>query len=102
MCDVGEYLDYENCKCKKELVNKLLEECPENVKEVKLSKIASPGNENVCKCSSCALFIVLSSIIFQLKLELVAVFLFSLILKKHITRVKFGTHTQTTIWLLIL
>ena len=26
-CDVGEYLGYENCKCRKELVNELVEEC---------------------------------------------------------------------------
>ena len=30
-CDIGEYLDYENCKCRKNLVNKLVEECTENV-----------------------------------------------------------------------
>ena len=24
-CDVGEYLDYENCKCRKGLVDKLME-----------------------------------------------------------------------------
>ena len=30
-CNVGEYLDYENCKCRKTLVDKLAEECRENV-----------------------------------------------------------------------
>ena len=30
-CDVGEYLDYENCKCRKKLVDKLVEECSENI-----------------------------------------------------------------------
>ena len=30
-CDVGEYLDYENCKCRKKLVDKLVEECGENI-----------------------------------------------------------------------
>ena len=24
-CDVGEYLDYENCKCRQKLVDKLIE-----------------------------------------------------------------------------
>ena len=38
-CDVGEYLDYENCKCSKNLVDKLVEDCTENVEEVKLAKI---------------------------------------------------------------
>ena len=28
-CDIGKYLDYENCKCRKKLVDKLVEECTE-------------------------------------------------------------------------
>ena len=28
-CDFSEYLDYKNCKCRKRLVNKLVEECNE-------------------------------------------------------------------------
>ena len=36
-CDVGEYLDYENCKCRQKLVDELVEECTETVKEVKLA-----------------------------------------------------------------
>ena len=28
-CDVGEFLDYENCKCRKRLIDKLVEECSE-------------------------------------------------------------------------
>ena len=27
LCDFGEYLGYENCKCRKRLVDKLIEEC---------------------------------------------------------------------------
>ena len=30
-CDVGEHLDYANCKCRKRLVDKLIEECTENI-----------------------------------------------------------------------
>ena len=30
-CDVGEYLDYENCKCRKRLIDKLVEECSGNI-----------------------------------------------------------------------
>ena len=30
-CDIGEYLDYENCKFRKKLVDKLVEECTENI-----------------------------------------------------------------------
>ena len=45
-CDIGEYLDYENCKCRKRLVNKLVEKCNENVEEVKLAKMIAAENEN--------------------------------------------------------
>ena len=30
-CDVGEYLDYKNCRCRNKLVHKLVEECSENI-----------------------------------------------------------------------
>ena len=50
-CDVGEYLDYENCKCRKKIVDKLVEECIETVEEVKLAKINLSENENKNKCS---------------------------------------------------
>ena len=39
-CDVGEYLDYENCKYRKNLVDKLVEECTENIDETKLTGTA--------------------------------------------------------------
>ena len=29
--DVGEYLDYDNCKCRKKLVDELVDNCTENV-----------------------------------------------------------------------
>ena len=37
-CDVGEYLDYENCRCRKKLANKLVEECTKVAEEVKISE----------------------------------------------------------------
>ena len=51
-CDIGEYLDYENCQCRKKLVGKLIDESTETIEEVKLTKI-TPENENENKCSSC-------------------------------------------------
>ena len=58
LCDVGEYLDYKHCKCSERLIDKLVEECTETVKEVKIV------GKNEDKCSSCVLYIVLFSIIF--------------------------------------
>ena len=31
LCDVGEYSDYAKCKCSKRLIDKLVEECSENI-----------------------------------------------------------------------
>ena len=31
LCDVAEYLDCKNCKCRKRLNDKLVEECSENI-----------------------------------------------------------------------
>ena len=48
-CDVGEYLDYENCKCRKKLVAPLIEERTETVEDLKLAKITLVENENSYK-----------------------------------------------------
>ena len=37
-CDIGEYLDYSNCKCRKKLVDSLVEECTKNINENSLVK----------------------------------------------------------------
>ena len=37
-CNIGEYLDYPNCKCRKKLVDQLDEECTENINETELVK----------------------------------------------------------------
>ena len=63
LCDVGEYLDYENCNCRKKLVDKLVDECAETVEEVKLAKITLAENENSYKCRSWTVYTVLFWII---------------------------------------
>ena len=55
--DVGEYLEYENCKWR--LVDKLVEECTENIEKVKLAKtILAENGKNEPKCSFCSLELV--------------------------------------------
>ena len=49
-CDVGEYLDYENCKFRKRLVDKLVEVCYEKMDEAKLTEIALFEHKNECIC----------------------------------------------------
>ena len=57
----------------KRLIQKLAEECTENVEEVKLAKITLAVYENKCK-SSCTLYIKLFSTVLQSILELVPLF----------------------------
>ena len=34
-CDIGECLDYSNCKCRKKVVDNLIKECTENIEETR-------------------------------------------------------------------
>ena len=63
-CDVGEYLDYEYCKCRKTIIDKLVDECTETIEEVKLARMTLAENENSYKCSSCTMYTVLFWIFF--------------------------------------
>ena len=65
-CKFGEYLDNENCKCRKRLIDKLVEECGENVDEAKLTQIALAENEKSYKCSFCTMYIMLFWIFFTI------------------------------------
>ena len=89
--------------CRRKLVHKLVEECTENVEEVKLAKITSAEEgKTKHKCSSCTLCIVLFSIILIINVGIDAYFVNYKCMnhwypKKGVTRIKFGTRTQTTI-----
>ena len=71
-CDVGEYLDYEHRECRKKLVDKLTEECTENIDEVKIAS----ENEHKNKCSSCILYIVLFSVLFTINAGIATYFVY--------------------------
>ena len=98
-CEIDEYLDYENCKFRKKLVDKLVEEWTENVKETRLVEKNSAKNKNKRKCSSCTLYIVLFSIIFTIIEVIGTYFVYShCYLKKYDARVMLDIRTETTIY----
>ena len=99
-CDVREYLDYENCKCRKKLVAPLIEECTETVEEVKLAKITLTENENSYTCSSCTVYIVLMIVVFTICTAIRGYFVYYnwSLFKNNISCIKFGTRTHTTIY----
>ena len=77
-CDVGEYSDYENCKCRSNLVDKLVEECTENVDQVKIAGIlliALFERRSECK-SSCTTCVILIAIVFTFRIGIGTYFLY--------------------------
>ena len=71
-CYLEEYLDYKNCRCRKRLADKLVEECAETVEEVNIAG----KNEHKSKCSSCILYIVLFSVFFAINIGIGAYFVY--------------------------
>ena len=47
-CDVVEYLDFENCKCRNKLIDKLVEGCTKKIEEAKIAEMALFEHENKC------------------------------------------------------
>ena len=67
-CDIDEYLDYENCKCRKKLADKLIErssaeECTKNIDDAKIA------DENECVCSY-IICVVLAVIALAISIEI--------------------------------
>ena len=58
LCDIGEYLDYKNCKSGKTPIDKLVEECSESVDKHELISVTLNDYKNVC--GSCTIHIVFS------------------------------------------
>ena len=100
-CDIGKYLDYSNCKCRKKLVDPLIEECTENIDETKLFNITLAENENSYhKCNSCKVYIIFMTIIFTIFTGITIYFIYynwSLI-RSNISCIKFNTRKETEIW----
>ena len=69
-CGFGEYLDYENCECRKRLIDKLIWECNENIEETSLI------NSTKYKSNSCILYIVLFSIFFTINIGIGTYFIY--------------------------
>ena len=99
-CDVGEYLDYENCKCRKKLVDQLVDECTETIEEVKLAEITLAENESENKYCSCTVHIVLVIVIFTIFTGITIDFVYCnwSLIKNNVSCTKFGIHKETKIW----
>ena len=87
-CDIGKYLEYENCKCRKKLVDQIIDDYTETIEEVKLAKITLAENERKNKYSSCTVYIALMIAAFAI---------FTGITTYFVSCTKFDTHKKK-IW----
>ena len=101
-CDIGEYLDYENCKCRRKLADKLIDECTETIKEITLTNITHTENENIYyKCSSCKVYIVFMIVYFTILTGITIYFFYYYnwsVIKNNVSWIKFNTGKETKIW----
>ena len=67
-CGVGEYLDYKNYKCRKRLVDKLIDECSENNDGNEMTNVTLNEYTNVC--GSYAIHILIFVISFLIKIDI--------------------------------
>ena len=72
-CDVGEYLDYENCKRRKRLIDELVEECNEDDTLNTTDTISITNKKVTCK-NNCLIYII-SLILLTIKKYYLQVFL---------------------------
>ena len=75
LCDVGQYLDYKDYKCRNKLVDRLAEECSENIDGNKII-YNDTLNDHVKTCNSCTVYIVLLVIFFIINASIAIVFIY--------------------------
>ena len=76
-CDIGEYLDYKNCRCRKKIIDKLVEECNENIdgKEILYNETLDviPSSDNKTS-NSCVVYIMLFSVFLIINISIYGYF----------------------------
>ena len=79
-CDVGEYLDYKSCNCRKSIIDKLVKECSKNIYENETFDITSldaiPLNVYKKVFSSCVVYIVLFAVFLITDISICCVFIY--------------------------
>ena len=83
-CNIGEYLNYSDGKCRKKLVDPLVEECTETIDETELVNI-TVENKNNSRCNSYVVYKVLFFIFFIISSGIIIYFVYH----KYGNRIKY-------------
>ena len=96
--DVGEHLDYKNCKGRKSLVYKLVEERSENIDENKITNVNL--NDYKDACGSCAVCIVLFAVflIISIRISSVLIYFYWYLKNNNTGVVNINPNIETTIY----
>ena len=102
-CDIGEYLDNKNCKCRKKLIESITDECTETTEEVRIAKITLENGKSYYKYSSCKVYIVFMMaffIIFTISTGIIIYFVYYnwSFIKNNVFCIKSNAHKETIIW----
>ena len=97
-CDVGKYLDYENCKCRARLTDKLVEESSEN--ELIYNNTLNDHKKvcNTCERSSCTIYIASLSVFLTMNIEVGTVFIYFHRYSKNEVITNINHSTEKTIY----
>ena len=97
-CDVGQCLDYQSCKCRKKPVDRLVEECNEDIdgNEIIYNKTL---NDHGKVCSSCTIYIVLYVTFFIINIGIsCGYFYFGYLKKSNTSILNINANTETVIY----
>ena len=87
-CDIGEYLDYKNCRCRKKIIEKLVEECSENIENIDSNEMIYNETLDIISlsdnktCNSCVGYTILFSV-FLIKNISMAIYIYFLLYLKN-------------------
>ena len=106
-CNISQYLDYSDCKCKKKIINLILEECIEyDDDQTKIVNITVTKTDNKTKIvnktvkNSCRVYIVLTIVAIVISTVYTIHFVYYnwFLFKNKNIFTKYNTRRETLIW----
>ena len=85
----------------KKLVDQIIDECTETIKDVKLANITLTENENnYYKCSSCKVYIAFMIVVLAIFIRITIYFVYynQSFFKNNASCIKFNTRKETKMW----